>query len=262
MFANERQNKICKIIDKNGAVTTSGLVKKFDVSVETVRRDLLELEKRGRLKRVHGGAIKIGEMREFHNRVKRDEENSAEKRELGAIAANLVSPGDTIAVDFGSTAIGFAEGIKDIPDLTVITHSVDVFDVLKSSKNTRVILTGGEFFPEEKTFGGHMVLWAYQKFHVNKSFVFPSAISLSCGLGDFLSEYHAIQKVLTEICDRVFILADNSKYEKKALYKLDDMKTDYVYVSDPYLPESLKRLYIENGIKIITTKEDIKNYDF
>ena len=92
MFANERQSKICDIVKKSGAVTTSELVREFKVSVETVRRDLLELESSGKLQRVHGGAVKISKMREFHNRSKRDNEHSGEKKALGKTAAIFVSP--------------------------------------------------------------------------------------------------------------------------------------------------------------------------
>lgn len=258
MFANERQNKICDILKEGGAVTTSELVKEFGVSAETVRRDLLELESSGKLQRVHGGAVKISKMREFHNRSKRNNENSGEKRALGKAAAEFVSPGDTIAVDIGSTAVGFAESIKPIPNLTVVTHSGDVFEILKNNHNTKVILIGGEFSAEENSFYGPLTLQTYQKLHVNKSFILPSAVSLNFGICDFLSEYYILQKTLIKICDRTFILADSSKYEKKALYKLDDMKAEYTYITDSALPENLKKLYSENGLNVITSKDDIK----
>lgn len=258
MFANERQNKICKFLEKFGAVRTGELVKEFGVSIETIRRDLLELENNGKLHRVHGGAVNHGEMREFHSRTKRNEENSIEKNLLGKIASQFVTPGDTIAVDTGSTAIAFAENIKHIPDITVITHSADVFEILKSNKNTRIILTGGEFSADENSFFGHITLEIYKNFHVNKSFIFPSAVSLGCGICDFIDEYLEIQKVLITICDKVFILADSSKYEKNALFRLNEMKTEYTYITDPSLPQSLEALYKENNYNIITSKDDIK----
>ena len=104
MFLNERHNAIVKTIKKGGAVTTASLVKSFKVSIETIRRDLLQLEKEGVLKRVYGGAVDKSGMKAFHSLQKRNEENEDLKRELSKNAADFVNENDVIAIDTGSTA--------------------------------------------------------------------------------------------------------------------------------------------------------------
>ena len=122
LLARERQDKIYSMICMNGAVSTSDLVRLFGVSIETIRRDLLEMENKGLLARVHGGAVKVGEMPPFYDLAKRHRDRSAEKSALARIAISAVSEGDFIAVDSGSTAIHFAEALRDhFANLTVVT---------------------------------------------------------------------------------------------------------------------------------------------
>ena len=112
MLAKERQSEMIKMITAKGAVMTTELVHIFDVSIETIRRDLLELEKQGILQRVHGGAIKIGEMTPIVDLPRRKELDKSNKIELGETAAMLVDEGDIICIDSGSTSIYFAQALK------------------------------------------------------------------------------------------------------------------------------------------------------
>lgn len=251
MLAKERQSKIEKMLQKDGAVTTSSLVALFDVSVETIRRDFLAMEKNGLLTRVHGGAVANGEMMPFHDLAHRNLESSDQKKELSRIAAEFVSEGDYIAVDAGSTAIAFAEALKArFTRLTVVTYSSDVFEILRNHKEISVILCGGHYMREENSFFGNLTLEMLDKLHVQKAFVFPSAISLEFGICDYQQDFYLLQKKLLAVSDSIFILADSSKYEKKALLKLDDMRPEYTYVTDSRLSGELKNIYEENNLKI------------
>ncbi len=253
MFAKERQDLIYEMILTNNAVTVSNLIEKFHVSVETVRRDLLEMEKNGLLTRVHGGAVAKNEMKHFSKLTERNLEHNSQKRELSLKACEFISEGDIIAVDAGSTAIFFAQALKEkFAKLTVITHSLDVFNILNSHKDFSVILCGGRFMREENTFYGPLVLNTLATVHAEKAFVFTSAVSLEHGICDYRQEFYEVQKALLNASDEIFILADSSKFEKTALLKLTEMKSDYIYITDSALPKELKELYKENGIKIYT----------
>lgn len=253
MLAKERQDKIYTMLCRNGAVTTVDLMQQLAVSNETVRRDLLAMEQRGLLTRVHGGAVAKGSMKQFSELQQRNREYSREKSTLSRTAAELVQEGDVIAVDSGSTAIAFAAVLKErFSRLTVVTHSWDVAECLREHRDFRVILCGGEYLKRENAFYGTLTLDTYEKLHFQKAFVFPSAVSLAFGIYDYQSSLYPIQRQLIKGADRVFILADSSKFEKQALLKLDDMRSEYIYVTDDALPEELKRLYQENGIRLIT----------
>lgn len=251
MFAKQRQDEIYALLRKNGAVTTSALVNRFGVSLESIRRDLLEMEKHGLLSRVHGGAICKGEMKPYYDLQKRNEEYSSEKRELAKQAAALISEGDMIGIDAGSTAMAFAEILKErFAKLTVVTHSLDVFHCLRDHRVFTVILCGGHYLQDENAFCGPLTTEMLSRLHLNKVFICPSAISLEFGICDYNSELFPIQQQLMRCADSICILADSSKFEKKALLKLSDTKPEFTYVTDSGLSQQINTLYTENGLQL------------
>ena len=252
MFAKERQDIIYKMVQKDGAVTTNTLIETFGVSIETVRRDLLYMERSGLLNRVHGGAVSVGDMKPFNVLKQRNLENSNQKREVAEKAVNFVQEGDIIGVDAGSTAVLLAEALKSrYSKLTVVTYSSDVFEILKDHADFSVILCGGHYLKHENAFYGPMTLNMLEGLHVQKAFICPSAISLEFGICDYQQEFYLIQRKMIENSGCTYILADSSKFEKKALLKLDDMKPEYCYVTDDLLSEALRKVYRENNIRIV-----------
>ena len=251
MFAKERQDKIYEAVIKNGAVETAGIVKALGVSIETVRRDLLFMEQQNLLKRVHGGAVRLGDMRTFPSLEARNNSNTKEKTSLARRAMDFISDGDFIAVDCGSTANFFAEVLKECKtNLTVLTHSADILDILKPSPSIEVILIGGQYMKKENAFYGTFALDMLSQVHVQKSFIFPSAISLKNGICDFQPDLYAIQKKMLEIGDEIFVLADSSKFEERAMLKIDEMRPEYKYITDGALPDPIIKLYSENNINV------------
>lgn len=251
MLANERQTMICNLIKQNGAVTTAHLTEHLSVSLETVRRDLLVLEKNGLLTRVHGGAVAKNDMKPFLKLNERNNENSSEKDELSQKAMEFINENDIIAVDSGSTAIAFAEALKNnFSKLTIVTHSYDVFELLHNCNDFSVILCGGNFMREENSFYGELTLNMLDSLHVCKSFIFISAISIKYGIFDYQNELYQIQKKLIDIADDVFILPDSSKFEKTGLLKISDIEKEYTYITDSKLKDDVLNLYRENDINI------------
>lgn len=252
MFAKNRQDQIDERVRQFGAVTTAALVEDFQVSVETIRRDLLALEEQGRLIRVHGGAVIPSDMKPYFALEKRSLEFSEQKKKLSRRAAGCVEDGDVIGIDAGSTAICFAQALKErFARLTIVTHSLDVFNLLKGHREFSVIVCGGHFLQSENAFCGGLALEMLQTLHVQKAFVCPSAVSIEWGICDYQADLYPMQKQLLHCADHIYILADSSKFEKKALLKLADMKREYHYVTDNGLNEGLKRVYEENQMSIL-----------
>lgn len=251
MLANERYAQIYDMLSKNGAVTTSNLVKNFGVSIETIRRDLLAMEKQGMLTRVHGGAVIKNDMKPRLKLNERNREYADRKTELAKKAMEFVCEGDIIGIDAGSTAISFAEVLREhFKNLTVITYSLDVFEILQNCKDFNVILCGGKYMVEERTFYGELSLNMLRSLHVHKGFIFTTALSLRHGIFDHIEEIHQMHKTLMDISDEIFVLADSSKFEKTGLLKLSDMKNEYIYITDEKLDSELIELYKTNDITI------------
>ena len=258
MFANERQQKILSLLKANGAVTTAELIDLFGVSIETVRRDLLQLERSGHLQRVHGGATALGAMRPYSDLPHRLEANQNAKAQLCETAALLVKEEDIIYIDSGSTAYFFAHALaRRFSRLTIITHSMDVFEILSPKENFQIILCGGCYDPREKAFYGAITLDALRQLHVRKAFLCPSAISLKTGIWDYDRALTQVQKQILTICDQAIFLADSEKFETSALLKLCDTSANHIYVTDPGLPQQFRQLYRDQERTVITCKEDI-----
>lgn len=251
MLAKERQDKIYELVQKNGAVTTGFLVERFQVSIETIRRDLLNMERNGKLSRVHGGAIAKGNMKPFLKLPERNQDHFEQKENLSFGAMEFISEGDIIGIDAGSTAIAFAQALKEkFSKLTIVTHFLDVFNLLCNHEDFSVILCGGHYIRHENAFYGELTLDMLKTLHIQKCFIFPSAVSLEYGIRDYQKELYQVQKQMIKSSDQIFVLADSSKFEKKALLKVDDMKNDYVYITDQGLSKELLEIYKENNITI------------
>ena len=252
MFMTERQNIIYQLIKENGAVTVAELVKKFSVSDETVRRDLKHLEDDKLLKRVHGGAISVVRTKTISNYTQCLDENSALKYELSEYAMEFINDGDIIAVDAGTTALEFAEVLaKSGKKITVITHSLAVFERLKNISDITGILIGGFFSTDENAFTGPLAITMIKKLHANKVFIFPSGISLCFGISDFHFDLALIQQELLNITEEVIVCADSSKFETASAISLCELSPAHTYVTDSKLSDNIYQLYIENNLKIV-----------
>jgi len=259
MLAKERYAYIMNCLQKSGAITTGELMEALQVSIETVRRDLLHLERLGKLQRVHGGAVSQGEMQPYKALPQRLEANASGKTELCEVAALLVNEDDIIFVDSGSTAVFFAKALlaKGIR-LTVVTHSMDVFEILSGKENFQVILCGGFYDSAEKAFHGHLTLDTLRQLHVGKAFLCPSAISLRNGVWDYHPALVQVQAQVIAASDQVVFLADSDKFEKNAMLKLSDTSARHIYVTDSALPSHIKQIFLEHGIPIITEMHDLE----
>lgn len=257
LFAKERQAAIGELVKKESAITTVELTRRFGISLETARRDLLDLEKEGVLRRVHGGAICENKTRPFCDLKSRNMRKTDEKEQLCRLATEYVCENDIIGIDSGSTSMFFARALAEkFNSLTVVTHSLDVFEVLARHRNFKVILCAGHFQPEENAFFGPLVLQSLETIHVQKLFMFPSAISLGGGICDYEHNLAQVQLQLCACASEIFVLADSSKFETHGLLKIADMSTAYNYITDNALPDNLKKLYIDNHINIITPEKE------
>ncbi len=260
MVGEIRRKQICDLLKKNSAVTTLALSKQFGVSIETIRKDLLKLENENELERVHGGAVLKSAIKKHISFPRRLESMVDEKKEISHIAASFIKNGDVIAIDAGSTAAEFIRVIMDYFDtLTIVTHSVDVFEAVRDYKNYEIILCGGFYLKGENSFYGDFVLNTLDNLRVEKAFIFPAAISLKNGICDFTRELSQIQKKIISCANEIFVVADSSKYEKSALLKSGDMNKNFYYITDSKLPREIKEIYKENEIKLITETNNISS---
>lgn len=250
MLSEDRYAKIIARISERGSATVNELAETCGVSIETVRRDLVFLEAHGRLRRVFGGAVPVQSATRFEDFPVRRQANRAQKIAVASVIASLVYEGDVIALDSGTTAVETAEILKNrFKRLTVVTYTLKVFDILKDAFD--VILTGGEYFAKEEAFYGELAIEAVRRLHMDKCFIFPSAVSARYGLEDYVPSFVPVQREMIARSDHVFVAADSSKFGGRALIRVCDLSPDFVYVTDAELPAEAADAFTKNGYTLI-----------
>lgn len=251
MLANKRYNKILSILDLDGSVKSSKLVKILDVSLETIRRDLENLEKKGLLKKVHGGAIAKTNGVDKLPYTLREDESKEEKQAVASKALEYIDEGETIGLNGSTTNIEIAKLLKvKYINLTVITNSLLIANELVEKEGINLILVGGIYNRREFSFLGENTVNALDKFSVNKSFISVGGVSLKRGVTDFLEEEVQLQKKFIEIADEIIILADSSKIGSNSLIKICDLEEINFIITDSKLDKNVKEKYLKNGIEI------------
>ena len=214
--AEERKQAILHQLDAEGRVKVVPLSEQFNVSPETIRRDLDSLEQEGLLRRVYGGATKPLFRASEAPFVQRKLTHVAEKEAIGRRAAELIEDGDTIAVDVGTTPLELVNAISGRKRLTMLTNSVSVSIALMDGINQgrfsgKIILLGGELNPEQQSISGSICERTMKQFRVSKAFLSAGGVSLSSGISDFEPDEASMSRIFAQAAERVFVLADHSK---------------------------------------------------
>ena len=212
MIAEERRKIILEKIKSNNSVSVQELAKEFGITDATIRRDLDMLDQQGLVKRSHGGAVivsqNVGVESEFE--VRKDQEMAAKER-IGRRAAAMVSPGDCIGIDIGTTTYEMSRFLKKADDITVVTASIPVINELIPSKNINVICTGGELSRKDKSLIGHNAIRTIHEYILDKVFVGVAGISFDCGLTLYNMNDTLVKRELIKRAREVIVLADSSK---------------------------------------------------
>ncbi len=258
MLAQERHAHILRTLEEQGFVTVTQLAEAFSVSTESVRRDLRHLESLKKLQRVHGGARRRMEFPEAAERTSSGQDRDQPcTQELCRTAMALIQEGDMISVDAGGAAHCFAAALREnFQQLTVVTHSYEVFSLLLGKPGFRLILAGGEFLRQGSAFCGPLAEGFLRRIHIRKAFLFPYAVSLKNGFTEYISQLLPIQRAYMEQADQVIALAESVRFEKSALVQLCQPTGSMLLVTDSGLNGEYKMLYRERGLRVVTSPRE------
>lgn len=245
MLAGERHLEILKRIQDRGGIRVASLAKELSVTEETIRRDLERLDTEGKLRRIRGGALPLeSDRRELPMSV-REAVNLDKKRVIAAAAVRHVSEGDVIALDASSTAREVARLLPDRP-VTVVSNSLAIASALVNRSEIRVVCTGGFLDAPSLSFVGSLAEESLDRFHIKKLFFSCAGIDPVRGLSVTADEHAGIKKRMMEAADKVYLLADSSKFNTSAveffarLTDVDVVITDSLI--DPALLDELRQM--------------------
>ncbi|WP_294705945.1 DeoR/GlpR family DNA-binding transcription regulator [uncultured Fusobacterium sp.] len=252
VLAEERREDIIKELEKTKVVKALELAKKYDVGVETIRRDFDVLEKQGILKKIYGGATLKTDIPSEITYATRMNTDIDEKNEIAEKAITLIEENDSIFLNDSSTNIFLSKLIKKkINSLTVITNSLIIASELSNCENYNIILAGGFLDTKEQAFFGPISEDIISQFIVNKAFLSVSSISLNNGITDFPLKEVNIQKEMIKYSKEVIILANSQKFETTALIKVSDLKNIKAIITDSKLKTEIYETYKKDNINII-----------
>jgi DeoR/GlpR family transcriptional regulator of sugar metabolism len=257
MLAGQRQMLILEEVRRSGAVRVSELTELLGVSDMTVRRDLDVLSVAGLVEKVHGGATALGRLSAdepgFEAKSHRQLE---EKEEIARAAAELVEPGQAIGLTAGTTTWRLAHYIRDVPDLTVVTNSIQVANVLHGERrpDLTVILTGGVRTPSDALVGPVAVA-TLRSLHVDMLFLGVHGMSIDAGFSTpNLLEGETDQAHLAS-AERVVVVADHTKWDVRGLSRIARLEDAHVLVTDSGLAPEARGLLAEHIDELIISPD-------
>lgn len=242
VLSEERKIEILNELKRMGQVKVIDLAEKFQVSTETIRRDLDILEEKGFLKRVYGGAIKKSYQAVEPPFIQRKSVNLEAKMKIGKKAAELISDGDIIVIDVGTTTLELARAIKNKENITILTNSLPVAHVLTDALNRHqftgeVLLLGGIVNPKQQSISGRLAEKMLEQFHIDKAFISAGGVSLHHGVSDYDLHETLVTQTMIQVSKETILLADYSKFGVNSFCKVCPLEDLDVIVCDYPLPE-------------------------
>lgn len=239
MLATQRQSRILAELDQAGAVRVSDLAEMLGVSDMTVRRDLKTMQQAGMLIKVHGGArVRHEKSAAEPGFAIKSQRQLTEKEAIARRAAALVEPGSAIAVSAGTTTYTLARHIVGVPDLTVITNSTRVAEVLEhaGSDSMTVLLTGGQRTPSDALVGP-LALAAWASLHVDTCFLGVHGMHPETGFTTPNLLESETNRAMIEASSRLVVVADSSKWGTVGLTTMAQLHEANVIVTDAGLDD-------------------------
>jgi len=249
MLVAERHEKIINTVIEKGSIRVTELSKMFNLTEETIRRDLEKLEKEGKLMRSHGGAVALQEGKGDTPYFKRETLNIAEKEKIATTALSFINEGDSILLDASSTSWFLAKQLPNIP-LNVITNSIRVAMELVEKRNIHVIGTGGNFSQTSLSFIGPLTIQALDNYHADKAFISCQALDKSWGISDANDMQAMVKKKMLDTADINYLLLDHSKIGKKATSFVANFTNIHYIITDDSADEEYLKELEDSGIKV------------
>ncbi|MBN1554074.1 MAG: DeoR/GlpR transcriptional regulator [Phycisphaerae bacterium] len=248
---SQRRAEIQKLFRRNESMSIAQLAKKLSVSEMTVRRDLDWLERKGRVRRTHGGAITTERMTFEFDFVARRQANRAAKQAIARRAVKLVSPGDKLILDAGTTTLELAHLLKDFENLTVITPSLAVASELQYSPGVQTVLLGGVIRKGSPDLNGLVTETVLDMFMADIAFQGADGIGDDGAL--YTADMHMakVDQKIRSRARRTYVLADSTKLGRPALTRHGFLQQVDALITDENLPPRRKKHLRRLGAEVI-----------
>jgi DeoR family transcriptional regulator, aga operon transcriptional repressor len=247
----ERQKQILSLLYQQGRLSVAEIVAQFSISEATARRDLETLASQGKAQRVHGGVLAVEQAPPELPILERENEQADEKARIGRAAASLVGDHETVFLGSGTTVLEIARNLRDHKNLTVMTNSLPVLNILAGMKEITVISLGGMLRDSELSFIGHITEQSLVEVRADKVFMGAHGVSLEHGLtNDYLQETLTDRAILKSGRE-VIIVADHTKVKRVSTVLLAPLNSIHTLVTDSKADRKFVQALKRQGIQVI-----------
>ncbi|SFM44923.1 transcriptional regulator, DeoR family [Paenibacillus sp. 1_12] len=250
MLSDVRHSKIVDFLNSDGSVKVTQLSKTLQVTEKTIREDLEKLEKKGILKKVHGGAILPEDTHSMLPIFKRRDREHSEKEHIALSAYQLIEDGQIVLLDAGSTTFELAKLLKH-RTLTVITNDTEIAAELIESNTIDLCILGGFRRKGTFTIADQNTVNMMKDYNVDIAFIGCTGIDLQRGLSILNREETELKKQMILSSKKTVLLADHTKFERTALISFARVEDVNVLITDNKTPKTLLQKIQEMGIQII-----------
>lgn len=251
VLSNQREREILDELRlAGGSSRIQFLAERLRVSEETIRRNIRTLEANGLVTKVHGGvhiADSVGEQ-PLHFRMS---VNPEAKRLIAAKVAAMISNGDSLFLDIGSTTAFIAVALQKHRDLFVVTNSLSVAHALATRNNNRVHIAGGELRAHDAGTFGIEALTYIERFNLQHAILSVTAINARAGFMLQDMQEADISRVAARHAQNRIIVADAQKFGRSAPITIAPPDTYDVLVTDAEPPADIRRMLEQNGVRLM-----------
>lgn len=249
MLPIDRRNYIKNILAEKKSVTVSELSKEFNVTEETIRRDLNLLEKEGVLIRTYGGAfIQEGTLNVIDYSL-REANHVESKKNIAEKCIKFVHNGDSVFLDSSTTAAYIARALCKMK-ITVLTDSLKIMTILSNYDNIKLIGTGGELSQRTMSFIGPGAIHSINQYYVDVAFISCRSLSLENQITDS-SEYLAqVRQHIIERSNKTYVVADYSKFGRTSFYHICHFRKIHAIITDRLLDQDWHATLSKYNVKV------------
>ncbi len=258
MLRLERHARILELVQERGFVATSELTERFNVSIITVRRDLRTLVSQHLVDIQHGGAAAVDY---FHKEIEPLYDtkafiNAAKKDGIALLAADLIKDNDTIVLDSGTTTYRIANAIRQRKPkrLRVFTGDIMIGRLLCPVQGLEVVVIGGLLRNSYYNTYGSLAEMCLRTLRANKLFLGADAATVKGGISNLQLEEVPIKQRMIEISDEVFVVADSTKFNTNAPYRVCDWDAVSTLITDTEIDRNSHKEIQASGVRVLTAE--------
>lgn len=256
MIVIQRRTKIKEMLLQERSVKVADLVKEFNVSEETIRRDLNQLEREGIIQKNYGGAILVEELQNPMLSVppvqQRKFQYFDEKDAIGKKAASLVSEGQIVILDSGSTTWCIARHLRGVPNLMAVTNGLNVAEECSQNEDASVFVLGGKLIKKSMSLVGPQAEIELQKYNAHFAFLGTSGISDRKGFTSSDLYEAEVKRAMIAAGQKIVIVADHSKFQRQGLISFSTFQDVDILITSDLVDAEILNGIRQTGVQVVT----------